>query len=195
MTSPWTEASIDLPPLTSFIRHGINVTLAGTRRSVEEYIHLVDLRDNGVPALEGKFRAQVTIVMDDLRDLRQQVSTLRDAAKEKRQRSWFQSAATASAFSIARTTIDRIPDGPACLHRVRSMVSSTSPTILNCTTIVCIAFAFLNALWNESMLHACRTIDQRLESLHQRVEERERLNAKDLNALRGYHWEILQSKY
>ncbi|KAL3963133.1 hypothetical protein ACCO45_000137 [Purpureocillium lilacinum] len=114
--------------------------------------------------------------MDDLRDLRQQVSTLRDAAKEKRQRSWFQSAATASAFSIARTTIDRIPDGPACLHRVRT-------------------FAFLNALWNESMLHACRTIDQRLESLHQRVEERERLNAKDLNALRGYHWEILQSKY
>lgn len=38
MSSSWSDASNDLPPLTSVIRHGIRVTLGGTSRSIEEYV-------------------------------------------------------------------------------------------------------------------------------------------------------------
>lgn len=89
---PWAEASNN-PPLTPFIHHGIRVTLGGTRRSIEEYIHLVQLQDIGVPDVEGKLRDQSIILLDDLRDLRKQVAVLCNAARDKRQRSWFHSVA------------------------------------------------------------------------------------------------------
>lgn len=67
--------------------------------------------------------------------------------------------------------------------------------MLNSATIVCVAFAFVSALYNETMLHTCQKIDRRLEWLYQRVEKREKLDTQDLKALRGCLWKILNSRW
>ncbi|KAL3962991.1 hypothetical protein ACCO45_004514 [Purpureocillium lilacinum] len=126
MSSSWSDASNDLPPLTSVIRHGIRVTLGGT-------------------SLDRKLRDQSTIAMDDLRDIRRQISVLRDAAKNKRQRFWLQCAAMACRLPVARAAIGRASDRPAYLHPhesdraprtilelVQSMVHS--PTVFDSAT-------------------------------------------------------------